>query len=115
MSSLCSLQFFATGFLAEHCFVWPVLLLTLQPLRSGTTRNSTMPAFLALALQECADFFNLPYTGVINRPDLQDILLDECKVPGAACDAAWNGWTEIKKALESEMKLKRFEKMLQGA
>ena len=32
-------------------------------------------------LEECADFFNLPYTGVINRPDLQDILLDECKVP----------------------------------
>ena len=27
--------------------------------------------------EECADFFNLPYTGVINRPELQDILLDE--------------------------------------
>ena len=35
--------------------------------------------FISFPLKECADFFNLPYTGVINRPDLQDILLDECK------------------------------------
>lgn len=35
--------------------------------------------FVAFPLKECADFFNLPYTGVINRPELQDILLDECR------------------------------------
>lgn len=35
--------------------------------------------FVSFPLKECADFFKLPYTGVINRPDLQDILLDECK------------------------------------
>ncbi|CAE7354821.1 unnamed protein product [Symbiodinium natans] len=35
--------------------------------------------FISFPLKECADVFNLPYTGVINRPDLQDILLDECK------------------------------------
>lgn len=29
--------------------------------------------------QQCADLFGLPYTGVIDRPDLQEILLDECK------------------------------------
>jgi len=30
-------------------------------------------------IQECADLFGLPYTGVINRPDLQEILIDECQ------------------------------------
>jgi len=29
--------------------------------------------------QECADLFGLPYTGVIDRPDLQEILIDECQ------------------------------------
>jgi len=29
--------------------------------------------------QQCADLFGLPYTGVIDRPDLQEILIDECK------------------------------------
>lgn len=43
--------------------------------------DSSVPAdwFVSFPLKDCADFFNLPYTGVINRPDLQDILLDECK------------------------------------
>ena len=56
--------------------------------------------FISFPLKECADFFNLPYTGVINRPDLQDILLDECKdvredfmVNGVSVKkyAAWHG------------------------
>lgn len=44
-------------------------------------QNSASPAdwFVSFPLKECADFFQLPYTGVINRPDLQDILLDECR------------------------------------
>lgn len=29
--------------------------------------------------KECADLYGLPYTGVIDRPDLQEILIDECK------------------------------------
>jgi zeaxanthin epoxidase len=29
-------------------------------------------------LQECAELYGLPYTGVIDRPDLQSILIDEC-------------------------------------
>jgi zeaxanthin epoxidase len=29
--------------------------------------------------QQCADLYGLPYTGVIDRPDLQDILIDECR------------------------------------
>ena len=68
--------------------------------------DETTPAdwYLAFPLKECADFFKLPcaaqfggaqfsdailsdawispclrYTGVIDRPDLQDILLDECR------------------------------------
>ncbi|CAK0908398.1 unnamed protein product [Prorocentrum cordatum] len=43
--------------------------------------DSSVPAdwFVSFPLKECADFFQLPYTGVINRPDLQDILLDECR------------------------------------
>lgn len=35
--------------------------------------------FVSFPLKACADFFQLPYTGVINRPDLQEILLDECR------------------------------------
>jgi len=35
--------------------------------------------YLEFPLKACADFFDLPYTGVIDRPDLQDILLDECR------------------------------------
>lgn len=89
---------------------WTLLCLACALADSGPPATAPCKRFWRLsALQECADFFNLPYTGVINRPDLQDILLDECKVPGAACDAlAWNGWTEIKEEeLESEMKWNR--------
>ena len=35
--------------------------------------------FVKFPLKQCADLYNLPYTGVIDRPDLQEILLDECK------------------------------------
>mmetsp|Transcript_12424 Transcript_12424/g.42978 ORF Transcript_12424/g.42978 Transcript_12424/m.42978 type:complete len:539 (-) Transcript_12424:77-1693(-) len=35
--------------------------------------------FVEFPLKACADFFNLPYTGVVDRPDLQEILLDECR------------------------------------
>ncbi|KAH8083450.1 FAD-binding domain-containing protein [Aureococcus anophagefferens] len=35
--------------------------------------------FVSFPLKQCADFFNLPYTGVVDRPDLQEILLDECR------------------------------------
>jgi len=43
--------------------------------------NPDAPAdwFVKFPLKECADLFGLPYTGVIDRPDLQEILLDECK------------------------------------
>lgn len=43
--------------------------------------NPDAPAdwFVKFPLKECADLFGLPYTGVIDRPDLQDILMDECK------------------------------------
>jgi len=43
--------------------------------------DESVPAdwFVAFPLKQCADFFNLPYTGVIDRPDLQEILLDECR------------------------------------
>jgi zeaxanthin epoxidase len=43
--------------------------------------DETVPAdwYLEFPLKQCADFFKLPYTGVINRPDLQEILLDECR------------------------------------
>lgn len=43
--------------------------------------DETVPAdwYVDFPLKQCADFFNLPYTGVINRPDLQEILLDECR------------------------------------
>ena len=34
---------------------------------------------MSVAIQQCADLFGLPYTGVIDRPDLQEILIDECK------------------------------------
>jgi zeaxanthin epoxidase len=35
--------------------------------------------FVKFPLKQCADLYGLPYTGVINRPDLQEILIDECK------------------------------------
>jgi zeaxanthin epoxidase len=43
--------------------------------------DDTVPAdwYVEFPLKQCADFFKLPYTGVINRPDLQEILLDECQ------------------------------------
>lgn len=43
--------------------------------------DDSIPAdwYLEFPLKQCADFFKLPYTGVINRPDLQEILLDECR------------------------------------
>ncbi|KAL1525362.1 hypothetical protein AB1Y20_020222 [Prymnesium parvum] len=43
--------------------------------------DSSIPAdwYLEFPLKACADFFRLPYTGVINRPDLQEILLEECR------------------------------------
>lgn len=43
--------------------------------------NKDSPAdwFVKFPLKECADLYGLPYTGVIDRPDLQEILIDECK------------------------------------
>jgi len=43
--------------------------------------NPDAPAdwFVKFPLKECADLYGLPYTGVIDRPDLQEILMDECK------------------------------------
>jgi zeaxanthin epoxidase len=43
--------------------------------------NPEAPAdwFVKFPLKECADLFGLPYTGVIDRPDLQEILIDECR------------------------------------
>jgi len=43
--------------------------------------NPDAPAdwFVKFPLKECADLYGLPYTGVIDRPDLQAILIDECK------------------------------------
>lgn len=43
--------------------------------------NPEAPAdwFVKFPLKECADLFGLPYTGVIDRPDLQEILIDECQ------------------------------------
>lgn len=35
--------------------------------------------FVRFPLKECADLFGLPYTGVIDRPDLQETFLEECK------------------------------------
>lgn len=35
--------------------------------------------YVRFPLKECADLFQLPYTGVIDRPDLQDVLLDACR------------------------------------
>ncbi|KAJ1635408.1 hypothetical protein T492DRAFT_966182, partial [Pavlovales sp. CCMP2436] len=35
--------------------------------------------YVRFPLKECAELWNLPYTGVIDRPDLQDILLDACR------------------------------------
>lgn len=43
--------------------------------------NADAPAdwFVKFPLKECADLYGLPYTGVIDRPDLQEILIEECK------------------------------------
>ena len=43
--------------------------------------NPDAPAdwFVKFPLKECADLYGLPYTGVIDRPDLQEILMDECR------------------------------------
>jgi hypothetical protein len=43
--------------------------------------NKEAPAdwFVKFPLKQCADLFGLPYTGVIDRPDLQEILIEECK------------------------------------
>jgi zeaxanthin epoxidase len=43
--------------------------------------NPNAPAdwFVKFPLKACADLFGLPYTGVIDRPDLQEILIDECQ------------------------------------
>lgn len=43
--------------------------------------NKDSPAdwFVKFPLKECADLYGLPYTGVIDRPDLQEILIEECK------------------------------------
>lgn len=42
--------------------------------------NKDAPAdwFVKFPLKECADLYGLPYTGVIDRPDLQEILIEEC-------------------------------------
>jgi zeaxanthin epoxidase len=43
--------------------------------------NPDAPAdwFVKFPLRQCADLFGLPYTGVVDRPDLQEILIEECK------------------------------------
>jgi zeaxanthin epoxidase len=43
--------------------------------------NKDAPAdwFVKFPLKQCADLFGLPYTGVVDRPDLQEILIDECR------------------------------------
>jgi zeaxanthin epoxidase len=43
--------------------------------------NPDAPAdwFVKFPLKECAELYGLPYTGVIDRPDLQEILIDECR------------------------------------
>ena len=35
--------------------------------------------FVKFPLKQCADLYGLPYTGVIDRPDLQEILIEECR------------------------------------
>jgi len=35
--------------------------------------------YVKFPLKACADLFGTPYTGVIDRPDLQEILIDECR------------------------------------
>ena len=35
--------------------------------------------FVKFPLKQCADLYGLPFTGVIDRPDLQEILIDECR------------------------------------
>uniref|UniRef100_A0A6U2F0Q1 FAD-binding domain-containing protein n=1 Tax=Pseudictyota dubia TaxID=2749911 RepID=A0A6U2F0Q1_9STRA len=43
--------------------------------------NPDAPAdwFVKFPLKGCADLFGLPYTGVVDRPDLQEILIDKCR------------------------------------
>jgi zeaxanthin epoxidase len=43
--------------------------------------DKTQPAdwYVRFPLKECADLYGLPYTGVIDRPDLQETFLEECK------------------------------------
>ncbi len=43
--------------------------------------NEDAPAdwFVKFPLKECADLYGLPYTGVVDRPDLQEILIEECR------------------------------------
>ena len=43
--------------------------------------DSSQPAdwYVRFPLKECADLYGLPYTGVIDRPDLQETFLEECK------------------------------------
>mmetsp|Transcript_12895 Transcript_12895/g.24214 ORF Transcript_12895/g.24214 Transcript_12895/m.24214 type:complete len:593 (-) Transcript_12895:759-2537(-) len=43
--------------------------------------NPDAPAdwFVKFPLRQCADLYGLPYTGVVDRPDLQEILIEECK------------------------------------
>jgi len=43
--------------------------------------NEDAPAdwFVKFPLKQCADLYGTPYTGVIDRPDLQEILIDECR------------------------------------
>merc|ERR1719272_127384 len=42
-------------------------------------RTTPSDWFVEFPLKWCADVFKLPYTGVVDRPDLQEILLDECR------------------------------------
>jgi zeaxanthin epoxidase len=50
-------------------------------MRSSSSLTLTLThAFIIITLlQQCADLYGLPYTGVIDRPDLQEILIDECR------------------------------------
>lgn len=41
--------------------------------------TTNLPRFVRFPLKECADLFGLPYTGVIDRPDLQETFLEECR------------------------------------
>lgn len=45
--------------------------------------NAAHDWFVSFPLKQCADVFELPYTGVIDRPELQDILLQKVTVENA--------------------------------